>query len=364
MTKYRSRYPINILRKWYKTLYLDRDQFLCFFALSMDHKGEQINKQLKIDGGIIGISGNDNARDRFMLTAPILGEISQSFKNANGVTNDQQKHHQFTNAYTNRQNDMEIKLGQVLENYNLDFDKKKTEISLILQLIRFTRIIPKEISCRWKRLAILDERLSDNKDDNENVCAKGSLFEPMKRSNLELANSLSKAKILKVDQQLLEVKSHRVFFGRCALVAESNRNFDMTDVIGNHELDTVPRNLLTSDGVLHEGHTNKHQLVEHLTDNYTIHVAEPKQDIRLTPQFNGRKIIIVDAMIIVQGVANKKGQKRFNTCKEFADKFMSKVKQFITGYDKFGYFPTIMKTFHLKAVQDVEGVRKVTHVVL
>ena len=156
----------------------------------------------------------------------------------------------------------------------------------------------------------------------------------MKRLTLKLANSLSKAKILKVDHQLMEVKSHRDFFGRCALVAESNRNFDMKDVIDNREHDTVPRSLMTSGGVLHEGHTNKHQLVEHLTDNYTIHFAEPKQDIRLTPQFNGRKIIIVDAMIIVQGVANKKGQKRFNTCKEFADKFMSKVKQVITGYDE------------------------------
>ena len=82
-----------------------------FVALGMDHKGEQINKQLKIDRGIIGISRNDNAKDRFMLTAPILGEISQSFKNANGVTNDKQKHHQFTNGYTNRQNDMKIKHG-------------------------------------------------------------------------------------------------------------------------------------------------------------------------------------------------------------------------------------------------------------
>ena len=82
-----------------------------FVALGMDHKGEQINKQLKTDGGIIGISR--------------LGEIAQSFKNANGVTNDKQKHHQFTNAYTNRQNDMKIKLGEVLENYNLDFDKKE-----------------------------------------------------------------------------------------------------------------------------------------------------------------------------------------------------------------------------------------------
>ena len=62
-----------------------------FVALGMDHKGEQINKQLKIDGGIIDISRNDNARDRFMLTATILREISQSFKNANGVTNDKQK---------------------------------------------------------------------------------------------------------------------------------------------------------------------------------------------------------------------------------------------------------------------------------
>ena len=159
-------------------------------------------------------------------------------------------------------------------------------------------------------------------------------MEPIKRLTLNLPNKLGKKKVVKVDQQLLEVKSHRDFFGRCALVAASNREFDMKDIIGNFELDAVPRSLMTSTGVLHDGHTNKHQLVENLTDKYTVHVAEPTQDVRLTPEFIGRKIIVVDAMVVVQSVVNKKGQKRFNTCKEFADTFMNKLKHLLTNYDE------------------------------
>ena len=47
----------------------------------MDHAGEQVNKTLKIDGGLIGISKHIiNARNRFMLTAPIIAGISSNTK--------------------------------------------------------------------------------------------------------------------------------------------------------------------------------------------------------------------------------------------------------------------------------------------
>ena len=43
-----------------------------FTAIGVDHAGEQVNKILKINGGLVGISHNVNARDRFFLTAPFI----------------------------------------------------------------------------------------------------------------------------------------------------------------------------------------------------------------------------------------------------------------------------------------------------
>ena len=43
----------------------------------VDHAGEQVNKILKINGGLVGISHNVNARDRFFLTTPYIAEITK-----------------------------------------------------------------------------------------------------------------------------------------------------------------------------------------------------------------------------------------------------------------------------------------------
>ena len=96
-----------------------------FTGIGMDHRGEQVNKILKIDGGIVGISHNENACTRFMLSAPIIAEISSSFKDSIGSSKSERRnHHQLTRSYTNRQNDMKFKIGDVLDECNLDFSKQ------------------------------------------------------------------------------------------------------------------------------------------------------------------------------------------------------------------------------------------------
>ena len=40
-----------------------------------DQAGEHVNRELKVDGGLIGVSNNINARTRFLLTAPLISSI-------------------------------------------------------------------------------------------------------------------------------------------------------------------------------------------------------------------------------------------------------------------------------------------------
>ena len=53
---------------------------ITFTAVGVDHVEEQVNKILKINGGLIGISHNINARDRFILTAPYIANITKEMK--------------------------------------------------------------------------------------------------------------------------------------------------------------------------------------------------------------------------------------------------------------------------------------------
>ena len=68
-----------------------------FTAIGVDHADEQVNKILKINGGLVGISHNVNARDRFYLTAPYIANITKEMKIAGNIAdNSRQKHHQLS----------------------------------------------------------------------------------------------------------------------------------------------------------------------------------------------------------------------------------------------------------------------------
>ena len=45
---------------------------LPFVAIGIDHAGEQENKYIKGHGGLTGIANNVNARNRFLISAPVI----------------------------------------------------------------------------------------------------------------------------------------------------------------------------------------------------------------------------------------------------------------------------------------------------
>ena len=151
----------------------------------------------------------------------------------------------------------------------------------------------------------VDERLNEG-DEIPHVTAKIS------KLKLKVASYCNKTAKQKVNEELIEVKGHRDLFGRCALVAKSNRDLDMKEVIGSHELDAVPRSLMCADGSLHEGHVNKHHLIDELTKGYTINVVTSQPSAL-------RKVVIINAMVIVQKITNaKKNLKEIKTCEDLS----------------------------------------------
>ena len=67
---------------------------ICRAAIGCDHAREQVNRLLKIKGGVVGIPSNRNARVRFFLTAPNLAKFSHDLKELSGnTTQKNEKHH-------------------------------------------------------------------------------------------------------------------------------------------------------------------------------------------------------------------------------------------------------------------------------
>jgi len=64
-----------------------------FVSIGADHACEHLNKLMKIHSGLVGISNNANARQRFFLATPELSRIAKEFKSQFDLDNDKTREH-------------------------------------------------------------------------------------------------------------------------------------------------------------------------------------------------------------------------------------------------------------------------------
>ena len=103
---------------------------------------EHINKKLKVLGGLIGITLNDNARNRFFLVYPELDRIASETEKLLGRENQlSSKHHELSTKIQKRQDENVLKIKAEFENTTNPFQCKNSELTHILT----NRVFPKEV---------------------------------------------------------------------------------------------------------------------------------------------------------------------------------------------------------------------------
>ncbi len=76
-----------------------------FVSIGPDNGCEQLNLLMKVHNGLIGISNDANARQRFFLTAPELSCLASDFKTQFGLKSDEvREHHDLAPSTINRYN--------------------------------------------------------------------------------------------------------------------------------------------------------------------------------------------------------------------------------------------------------------------
>ncbi len=282
-------------------------------SVGADHACEHLNKLMKISSGIIGISNNANARQRFFMVAPELSRLSKEFKSQFDMEADRiTEHHELGPSAVKRAHDTIDKIKAAILSHGNPFTTEGDNLHNV--------ITQAYISDEYVQ-QILNADVTGQKlyEDYVSECISGdvSLWAPVKKKNNKMFLSGNKKIIVKLRDNTVDLKETKDLFARLMVLARSNRDINHKEAIGNYEFTLTPRALFAPDRTILPCHDKSKliHLLEKLTKEDMPHedhqppqvgssthqdtVDTGTQDLTSTDQ-RSRKIALVDGMVLVQ----------------------------------------------------------------
>ena len=306
-----------------------------FTNLFVDQTLEQLIRELKVAGGVTGITQNEDALGRFFLIGPELVMIIQDFQNAYCTSSDQsaKEHYQLSGSIAVRMfnNSAKIKESIVKHCGGNPFSNNTNLMNLVSNMVvpetAKEDILHRDNKGTEKFEEFVSERVVA-------ATATKSVWDPMKKMKLKTF-STSKQKVkCKVGNKLVKLREDRQLLARFLIVQQSRPGMieSLSETIGKYEFSVIPRALFSSDGSLLIP-TDKSAFI-HAIEEYNPPNMEPGADFTHdTPDITDihGNVCIVDAMAVVQAI--KKGPSML-TCSDFANAFVGSIKQIISRYDE------------------------------
>jgi hypothetical protein len=219
-----------------------------FCALGADHALEHINRSMKVSGGLIGITLNPIARNKFFLIAPELARLAEEARNMSGLSKQKKKkeHHNLSSTVLEREERHIKKLKETIERFTNPFTEPSSDLfNLVTKVVVSDKI--KDDLCSQsetgRKLAqtFVDERIKSN---------KVNLWAKMKKTKLLTWRSNGKKVKVPLKDKVIELTEDRNLFARLMMVAKSRREIDIKEAIKQYEFSVVPRSLFASDGTM------------------------------------------------------------------------------------------------------------------
>ncbi|KAL7381431.1 hypothetical protein ABVT39_005339 [Epinephelus coioides] len=100
-----------------------------FVSIGADHACEQLNQMMKIRSGLIGISNNAKARQRFFLATPEMSRLSTEYKEQFGIRADEpQAHHEVQASAIQKEHDAVNKIKSTILSHGNPFDAEGDQL--------------------------------------------------------------------------------------------------------------------------------------------------------------------------------------------------------------------------------------------
>ena len=186
-----------------------------FTAIGSDHALEQDNRKMKVTGGIIGLTQNQSALNRYCLIAPILNSLSDEFVKLYNVNDNTKKsHYQLHGTHLKRLIENTNKLLETMATFDVNF--------------KATNFLHNVVS----KAVISDEAakgITNNGKEGQQIYmefiskrfhGEVSIWASIKKCNLStFKTELTKVLNLNIDGKLIQMKEERSLFSRFLIIS-------------------------------------------------------------------------------------------------------------------------------------------------
>eukprot|EP00057_Strongylocentrotus_purpuratus_P007692 XP_011662166.1 PREDICTED: uncharacterized protein LOC105437364 [Strongylocentrotus purpuratus] len=286
-----------------------------FTNLFVDQTLEQLIREVKVAGGITGITQNEEALGRFFLIAPELVILIQDFQDAYCCTiNDSQttkEHYQLSGSVALRmhRNSSKIKKAIIRHCEGNPFEIMSMKLMNMVSNMQVPEAFKEDILERdVKGKIMFQEFVSDRIVESS---AKKSIWDPMRKAKLKTFSSCRKKKQCKIGAKLVKLREDRqllvaIYLRWPLLIPSDKRSFI-------HAIETYG----TEPNSQSEDQINEQQ------DSPNIETSgeDKKTD----------KLCIIDAMAVVQAI--KKSPSMVD-CSDFAAAFVRSIRKIASQYDE------------------------------
>lgn len=265
-----------------------------FNEKSPDQALEHINKIHKIAGGLVGITRNDTARDRWCLTFNYRSHLSEKGRELFGVHHDEASEKTFATNLQKDEADVQ-KLVKSFEKIKL-FDQTNTTLcNIFTGEIASNEIAKDLLSAQSRGLKLCEDFLKDRVIEKQT-----DFYSALKKvksktfKHLHVANVAGKSgkKVNTVDTNMLV----RHMFS----AIKSGRQIDLKNIMKN-ELRDPPPSLFDTNGLIR--YTPKAVLSNLIADQSTFET--------ITNEANMKTATLIDGQALVQSIGKPKGAKTF-----------------------------------------------------
>lgn len=298
-----------------------------FTAIDPDHGIEQEHKKMKTKGGIVGITGNDRAFEKYFIIAPVLSEVVDHFKDSAGVhsRNNTMKHHELVGSKAQNLLSCSVKLISVLTRQANPF--LRNDVCNLLDFSVPPTIIAYNVVNRDDMGIRAFEKFKMERMTTDPLIP---FWNSQKRNNYSYFSGTGVEVKTKVKGKLVTLKQERHLFTRLFVVAKARPEFCPQTTIGEYEFNIAPPSNFNPDGsmIMLKG---KHQLVKLIED---LPLPDTTSDICMKQNTSGteRTIMLIDGMFLVNLI---KKDPEMTAAKHFAKKFLFVLEDLVKSYDEF-----------------------------
>ena len=305
-----------------------------FNQVPPDQATEWINKMCKSAGGIIGITRNDQARDRFCVTWSVRSQVSEDTNALFGIEDDEETEIVSTRNDSTpsriKADEEQVKkliemfaslhvFGNVEDHREIERGGNQTPgesklVALATKDVAFPDVAEALLSAEEKgRKVVIDncqQRLVEKKT---------GFFEVMKKHNWKTFSSMYKASATGKQSENKLLKADRKLLQRLFNAANAGRSVQIADIL-KHELSPMPCSLTKTSGEMNS--SAKSDILSLLTHDLGI---ETPSDL---PRTNEPTSVLIDGHALIQALGKPKNCQTFG---DYADVFCRAVFKHLGG---------------------------------